>query len=144
LVDENIWSWWQQQWRDNILKETRTKQLKPRVRDWENQPHGVSSYYLPQILTGHGCFQAYLLKFIPVEIPHCLSCKNTSDDAEHTFFKCHWWAKKLEFLETAIQQIVIPEIIISIMLRNKGNYKAVERYVTQILVTKTEEERLRK
>jgi hypothetical protein len=82
------------------------------------------------MLTGHGCFQAYLHRFAHTESAHCLSYGDTIDDAEHTFFKCCRWARKLEDLEATVNQAITPETIIAIMLCNKGNWEAVERYVT--------------
>jgi len=116
--------------------------LIPRVRDWASRAHGVTSYHLTQMLTGHGCFQAKLYSFTRAESPHCLSCGDTIDDAEHTFFKCGRWARKLADLEAAVDQVLSPETIIPIMLLSKGNREVVERYVTLILRTKEEEERL--
>uniref|UniRef100_A0A2S2NUP1 Retrovirus-related Pol polyprotein from type-1 retrotransposable element R1 2 n=1 Tax=Schizaphis graminum TaxID=13262 RepID=A0A2S2NUP1_SCHGA len=144
MVDENIWRWWQQEWEDERVRGTWTKRLIPRVRDWVNRPHGVTSYYLTQMLTGHGCFQAYLHRFARTESAHCLSCGDTIDDAEHTFFKCSRWARKLEELEVAVNRAVSPETIVPIMLYNKGNWEAVERYVTLILRIKEQEERPRR
>ncbi|CAI6355471.1 unnamed protein product [Macrosiphum euphorbiae] len=96
------------------------------------------------MLTGHGCFQAKLYSFTRAESPHCLSCGDNIDDAEHTFFKCGRWARKLADLEATVDQVVTPETIIPIMLHSKRNWEAVERYVTLYLRTKEEEERLRR
>ncbi|CAI6351686.1 unnamed protein product [Macrosiphum euphorbiae] len=144
VVDENIWSWWQQEWDDEKDKGAWTKRLIPKVRDWASRSHGVTSYHLTQMLTGHGCFQAKLYSFTRAESPHCLSCGDNIDDAEHTFFKCGRWARKLADLEATVDQVVTPETIIPIMLHSKRNWEAVERYVTLILRTKEEEERLRR
>jgi len=88
------------------------------------------------MLTGHGCFQAYLYRFARAESAHCLSCGDATDDVEHTFFKCDRWARKLTDLEVTVKRAVTPETIIQIMVHSKGDWEAAERYVTLILRTK--------
>jgi len=96
------------------------------------------------MLTGHGCFLAKLHSFARAEFLYCLWCGDTIDDVEHTFFKCGRGARKLIDLETTVDQVVSPETIIPVMLYSKGNWEAVERYVTLTLGTKEEEEQLRR
>ena len=47
---------WQAQW-DSSEKGRWTHQLVPRIAEWVNRKHGDPSYYLTQMLTGHGCFE---------------------------------------------------------------------------------------
>lgn len=37
-----------------------TKCLIPSIREWIGRKHGEVAYFLIQMLTGHGCFTAYL------------------------------------------------------------------------------------
>lgn len=96
------------------------------------------------MLTGRGCFQAYLNRFVRTESALCISCGDAIDNVEHTFFKCGRWARKLADLEVTVKQAVTPETIVPNMLRNKENWEVVERYVNLILGTKEEGEKLRK
>ncbi|XP_015368634.1 PREDICTED: uncharacterized protein LOC107165079 [Diuraphis noxia] len=96
---------------------------------------------MTQFLTGHGCFQTYLLpRSTRVESSECLSCGDPEDDAEHTFFRCGRWAGKLRELEATVGEDVTPETVISIMLSSRGKWAAVDRYVKEIMITKQEEE----
>ncbi|CAI6343034.1 unnamed protein product [Macrosiphum euphorbiae] len=72
------------------------------------------------MLTGHGCFQAKLHRFDRAEFPHCLSCGDNIDDAEHEFFKCGRWARNIADLEAAVDQVVSPETIIPIYITQQG------------------------
>ncbi|GBP14366.1 hypothetical protein EVAR_98823_1 [Eumeta japonica] len=40
-----------------------THRLIPQIDFWLNRNHGEVNYYLTQMLSGHGCFRAYLHRF---------------------------------------------------------------------------------
>ncbi len=80
---------WQQRWEDGNYGKW-TKRLIPRLDTWLNREHGEVTYYLTQLLRGHGCFRKYLHRMQKVSSPKCLYCNN-DDDAQHTFFMCERW-----------------------------------------------------
>lgn len=47
-------------------------------------------YFVPQALTGHGCFSKYLFQRMRTESESCNYCQQV-DDAAHTPFKCPRW-----------------------------------------------------
>ncbi|CAB0030691.1 unnamed protein product [Trichogramma brassicae] len=46
------------------------------------------NYYLTQLLSGHGCFRAYLCRFGHDDLATCPSCPTEDEDAEHVLFHC--------------------------------------------------------
>ncbi|KAH8406432.1 hypothetical protein KR222_000969 [Zaprionus bogoriensis] len=53
---------WQRRWTDSS-KARWTYSLNPEVESWILRKHGQVTYYLTQVLSGHGCFRAYLKRF---------------------------------------------------------------------------------
>ncbi|KMQ83867.1 reverse transcriptase [Lasius niger] len=78
---------WQQSW-DASIKGRWTYRLISKVDRWFNRNHSAVNYYLTQMLSGHGCFRAYLYKFKYEDSPECLTCSGVKEDAEHAFFAC--------------------------------------------------------
>jgi len=145
VIDDNVWGWWQQEWDDERATGQWTKRLIPDVRRWASRAYGATGYFLTQFLTGHGCFQAYLHRFAIVDSPSCRSCGDPVDNAEHTFFRCGRWAKRLMDLESEVAEEVNPETIVSIMLSSREKWQAVEQYITSIMdiIEKEDQQRQR-
>lgn len=141
IVDNLVWGWWQEEWEGITTTGQWTKRLIPDVRPWATRTHGMTNYHMTQFLTGHGCFQSYLLpRSSRVVSPECLSCGASEDDVEHTFFRCGRWARSHSELEAIVGEDVTPESIIPIMLTSRERWKAVDQYIHKILCTKEEEE----
>ena len=49
------------------------------IDEWVERPHGFLSYRLVQVLTGHGCFGAYLHRIGREESPSCHHCDEATD-----------------------------------------------------------------
>ena len=62
--------------------------LIPKLEDCIDRRHGEVNYYLTQLLTGHGCFRAYLYRFKLKDTPGCPVCLDANEDAEHVFCDC--------------------------------------------------------
>lgn len=94
---------WQQQW-DAAVKGRWTHCLIPRIDVWLNRSHGEVNYYLTQMLSGHGCFRAYLHRFKHDDSPECPSCPGVTEDAEHVFFVCPRFNPQRDKLESVFGQ----------------------------------------
>ncbi|CAH2103973.1 unnamed protein product [Euphydryas editha] len=66
-------------------KEGWTCRLIPQEDNWSNRKYGDVNDYLTQMLSGHGCFQAYLHRFKYEDSPECSMCPGIIEDAEHVF-----------------------------------------------------------
>ncbi len=57
---------------------------------WLERGHGQINFYLTQVMSGHGVFNAYLFHMKLAESPNCSNCdrRGRDDDIWHTLFKC--------------------------------------------------------
>nr|CAI5859878.1 unnamed protein product [Callosobruchus analis] len=62
---------WQEQW-SNSTTGRWTRTLVADIRSWILRSHGETDYHLTQVLTGHGCFAAYLHRFQLAAEPTCI------------------------------------------------------------------------
>lgn len=59
--------------------------VRPVLQEWGDRKHGVLTYRVVQILTGHGCFGEYLHRIARREkTPGCHHCSETCDSANNT------------------------------------------------------------
>ena len=77
---------WQERW-DSSTKGRWTHRLIPDITKWVTRQHGEVGYYITQLLTGHGCFRAYLHRFKRSDSPNCHHCGDATEDMEHVFFR---------------------------------------------------------
>ncbi|KAL4097352.1 hypothetical protein QTP88_022145 [Uroleucon formosanum] len=131
---------WQAQW-DSTKTGLWTKRLISDIRKWIDRRFGETDFHLTQLLTGHGCFGDYLHKRKKREDPACVDCGSPVDDAEHTLFKCDRWWRQRRDLEMKIGADMKPDTVVTAMLQNAENWKAVKDYAGMVLSTKEEEER---
>lgn len=131
---------WQAQW-TSTKTGLWTKRLISDIRKWTDRRFGDTDFHLTQMLTGHGCFGYYLHKYKKRDDPACVYCGSPNDDVEHTLFKCdRWWRQRRE-LEVIIGTEMEPDTVVTAMLQNAENWKAVKEYTGMVLSTKEEEER---
>lgn len=94
-------------WKKKVKKEdlsgpkVRTAILKS-FEVWMNRSHGGMNYYLTQLLTGHGCFNAYLQRMRKVESATCVYCRRFINNAEHTLMICEEWNAERNTLKIAL------------------------------------------
>jgi len=108
LKENDTLSRWQAMW-DASAKAEWTKSLIPNLRRWWSQGPKEVSYHMAQVLTGHGCFQAYLWRRKRATNPGCVHCPEVFDDAEHTVFNCPFWDAARSDVAAAIRKPVSPE-----------------------------------
>lgn len=77
---------WQRRW-DEADKGRWTHRLIPNLKPRVERKHGQVDYFLAQVLSGHGGFNAYLKRFARTERAECNLC-GEYDDAEHAIFRC--------------------------------------------------------
>lgn len=123
---------WQQQW-DAAVKGRWTHRLIPRIDVWLNRSHGEVNYYLTQMLSGHGCFRAYLHRFKHDDSPECPSCPGVTEDAEHVFFVCPRFGSQRDKAEIILKQKIYPETLIGAMLSSETAWNGISTFVTDVL-----------
>jgi len=151
---------WQSEWslESEVCRDVRvavpgawTRKIIPNIGMWFRREHGTLSYHLTQMLSGHGCFEAYLHRIGKADNPQCVHCDSGEiDDAEHTLLKC----KKFSESRRRMMQIlsgsgieatyVDAEKIVNCMLESQEKWNAVDAFATEVINEKERNERERK
>ena len=86
---------------------------------WINRRHSEVNYYLLQMLSGHGCFRAYLYRFKYEKSRECPTCVGILENAEHMFFTCTRFREQRRNLETAVDLKITPDNTTEAMLASE-------------------------
>ena len=111
-----------------------TYRLIPHLDKWINRRHGSVNYYLTQMLSGHGCFRAYLYKFKYEDSWECPTCSGLKENAEHVVFACSRFNAHRCELEATLEQSIKPETLVEVMLSSNEAWKAVTIFATKVIV----------
>ncbi|XP_043501613.1 uncharacterized protein LOC122523803 [Polistes fuscatus] len=66
--------------------------IASRLEEWVERPFSLeTTFHTTQLMTGHGCFPAYLYGIRRADSPQCFHCGAENDDAEHTLIECPAW-----------------------------------------------------
>lgn len=130
---------WQNRWEANDGTANWTRRMIPDIRPWLSRKHGDIGYHMSQVLTGHGCFGAYLKRFGIKDTDECVCCGAT-DTVEHTFYECAYWQ---EVRRDAEQQVgnLTPENTVEKMLENEENWKTISNLAKIIIEGKVKKQR---
>ena len=96
------------------------------------------------MLSGHGCFRAYLYKFKHEESPECPTCVRILENAEHVFSTCPRLREQRQDLGTAVDLKITPSNLTRAMLASEDGWKATTTFATKILQDLRREEQKRK
>ena len=94
-----------------------TCRLIPEPGTWLNREHGEVGFYLAQVLSSHGCFNAYLRRFKKRDEEMCCYCDFPVDNAEHALFVWAQWGVAREALGQAVGAKITPDTMIFLMLQ---------------------------
>lgn len=141
-IRSEILNRWKERWDAMDGRAAWTKELVGDIRKWINRPHGETSYYLTQIMTGHGCFQEYLYRFKRAESEACWYC-GLPDTARHTFFECDRWVDVRVHAETEVGETLTAQNVVEVMLESEKNWHIIEHMAAEILSTKEADDRAR-
>jgi len=114
------------------------------VQIWYNREHGVITYYITQILTGHGCFNDFLFKIGKTDSPGCDHCEKDHDTAQHTLESCKAWVEERKRLTNTIGPQLGIDRVVSAMLSDRENWAETSWFCTTVIGKKEEAERLKK
>ncbi|XP_025271324.1 uncharacterized protein LOC112639963 [Camponotus floridanus] len=119
------------------------------LEEWLNRNHEAINYRMTQMLSGHGCFRAFLHKIGKEDNSNCLQCVGSSswnakeDTANHTMVECLAWHVEREQLLATMKCQRTWRNIISEICQNKDKWKSVNSYVQTVIKQKEELERIR-
>lgn len=74
----------------------------PNMEEWLDRSKKVLTYRMTQIITGHGCFNAYLHRIGKENSRACTYCVAGIDDAQHTLEHCEEWKEEREQLRRVL------------------------------------------
>ncbi|XP_015113968.1 uncharacterized protein LOC107039044 [Diachasma alloeum] len=115
-----------------------------RVYVWSDRDHGEVNYYLTQMLSGHGCFRAYLHKHKHEGSPLCPTCTAVHEDAEHVFFICPRFTELQNTWESTLGRQVLPENLMEILLSSQAAWDATSNLAAEVMKELRNEEPKRK
>lgn len=118
--------------------------VRPVLERWVTRRHGVLSFHLTQILSGHGCFGRYLWRVVGVEpTPECHHCECPEDTAHHTLAECSAWAvERAELVAVVGADLSLPTIVRS-MVDSESAWDAVSMFAEVVMNAKEDAERWR-
>lgn len=102
------------------------------IRSWVERKHGEVNYFLTQFLTGHGSFDAYLVRIRKVTLDRCVYC-GMPDTAEHAIFICERFVRARGDMERAAGQEVGSANIVDIALESRRLWWATMHYVKKVV-----------
>lgn len=142
-INKEIIDRWQERWARHEKSAKWTKTLIPDVQKWRNRGHGEVNYYMTQILTGHGCFQAYLKRIGKVDTDVCYYCTEV-DTAEHTMFYCPKWDDIRQRAEQELGARMNKHSLTEVMIDKEENWRCISNAMEDIMRRKGQDERERK
>ncbi|XP_076660711.1 uncharacterized protein LOC143364090 [Halictus rubicundus] len=121
---------WQREWEREVVGRW-TYRLIPNIVKWRKRKYGQLSFYVTQVLTGHGVFNTYRERIGKSETGECWYHQNCPDTPEHTIIDCE------ERDRLTIEKLMEESV-------KKGeNWIAFEGFCRRVMKRKEEEERRR-
>lgn len=97
---------------------------------------------MTQVLSGHGCFNAFLHRIGKVLSPLCAHCGLQDDTAGHTLSQCPVWSPvRREMLEALLLTELIEETLVPVMLEGAEKWRHVQNFVNAVMLSKEHAER---
>ncbi|XP_057671248.1 uncharacterized protein LOC130902979 [Diorhabda carinulata] len=103
--------------------------------------HSTTSYYITQVLTGHGSFGTFTKRIRKTEDDTCKTC-GQMDDPAHVLYECVRWGEERTRLKEQLGcDLPTATEIIGKMLEDKKTWNAVTTYMTVVMTNKEKEDR---
>ncbi|CAH2104694.1 unnamed protein product [Euphydryas editha] len=112
--------------------------------EWAVRQHGVLTFRLVQVLSGHGCFGKYLHVVARRETtPGCHHCDCSEDSAQHTLESCPAWAEQRRDLAGVIGEDLSLSAVARAMVGGDRAWTAVANFCENVILQKEAAERAR-
>lgn len=118
--------------------------IQPVIHEWVSRTHGVLTYRMTQVLSGHGCFGTYLARIGREENAVCHHCEIMMDSAQHTLEMCPAWANDRAALWAAVGGDLSPPALIRSILKSEEAWRALSQFCEVVMHKKEEAERERR
>ncbi|KAL0810515.1 hypothetical protein ABMA28_009072 [Loxostege sticticalis] len=117
--------------------------IRPVLKEWARRAHGRLTYRATQLLSGHGCFGAFLSRIGREESASCHHCSCDEDTAQHTLETCPAWARERSVLVAAVGQDLSLRAVVARMLESEEKWQAVLTFCEAVVSQKEAAERER-
>ncbi|XP_039761416.1 uncharacterized protein LOC120634709, partial [Pararge aegeria] len=118
--------------------------IRPVLQQWVERRHGVMTFHLAQVLSGHGCFGKYLCKIAGREpTEECHECGCAVDTAQHTLADCPSWAVQRAALVAVVGQDLSLPAVVRAMAGSELSWDAIVSFCEDVMTQKEAAERLR-
>ena len=97
-----------------------THRIIPCVVKWTERRHGLVTFHLTQVLTGHGCFRSYLKRIGVYESAECPTCSEIDEDVGHALFVCPRFREERERFRTLWESPLTSEGIGTLFTERMG------------------------
>ncbi|XP_045541871.1 uncharacterized protein LOC123723336 [Papilio machaon] len=106
--------------------------------------HGALTFRLVQVLSGHGCFGAYLCRIARREpSARCHECGHAEDTAQHTLEFCGHWSDQRAALAAEIGRDLSLPAVVNAMVGSESSWNAVASFCEEVMALKEAAERWR-
>ncbi|XP_045541653.1 uncharacterized protein LOC123723141 [Papilio machaon] len=137
---DDLFRRWEERLADTSVSRRLVEAVRPVLRQWVEAKHREPTYFLTQLLTGHGCFGRYLCEVVGIESdPGCRHCATGAvDTAEHTLAVCTAWDAQRATLTGAIgRDLSLPAVVRS-MAGSEQSWAAVASFAREVMAAKRE------
>ncbi|KAL0850446.1 hypothetical protein ABMA28_012249 [Loxostege sticticalis] len=119
--------------------------VRPVLSQWMARQHGLLTFRLTQVLSGHGCFGGYLCRIARREpsavCHHCDDCAD--EDAQHTLEGCPAWAEERAELCAVVGDDLSLPTVVKAIVESETSWNAVQAFAEQVMLSKEAAERER-
>jgi len=96
------------------------------------------------MITGHGCFGAYLCRIGRERTTRCHHCGSSEDSAQHTLEECPEWAEQRRVLATVVGDDLSLPAILDAIIGSERSWVGFLEFCEEVLTRKEEAERVRR
>lgn len=118
--------------------------VHPRMDIWLARRWGHLTYRATQLITGHGCFGAYLQRIGRDAFPACQHCGAADDTAQHTLEVCEEWSEERQALTAIIGGNLSLPAVMGGILEAEEKWVAFTAFAEAIMTRKELAERIRR
>lgn len=134
-------------WQDRLQDPRNQRQqvieaVSPNLEGWL-RCQGRVTFHLTQVLTGHGCFGAYLHRIGRQETAQCNHCGHDDDSARHTLQECPAWESQRRVLVQSVGPNLRLAAIVHEMVRRRSAWHGMITFCSDVMSAKEDAERAR-
>jgi len=118
--------------------------IQPRLAEWLERGRDGIPFRTTQILTGHGCFGAFLCRIGRDRTTECHYCGAPDDTAWHTLAECQAWERERRAMVAAVGRNLSLLALIDALMGDGGTRRAVIHFCEKVISQKEDHERTRR